>query len=180
MAREPGYCLHKPTGNAYVNLGGKFHYLGIYGTEESKEKYNRLKAEWLLNRHAGAFQPIASEGPTMAEVCLAYLDHAEKYYALRSVYLNLERACQPIDEMYGSLKAKDFGVLQFRACRDWWLRDPKRSRGYVNEHSRRLLRIIKWAVGQGMVPPTSSCETTRNMQFISRVKAETRLAYVVT
>ena len=153
MAKEPGYCLHKSTGQAIVRFGGKMHYLGAHGSDESKEKYNRLKAEWLVNRHAGPFVPLASTGPTMAELVLAYLDHAETYYALRSVYLNLERACWPIDEMYGSLKAKDFGIVQFRACRDWWLRDPKRSRSYVNEHARRLLHILKWAVGQGMIPP---------------------------
>lgn len=28
VAREPGYCLHKPTGQAYVRLGGKVIYLG--------------------------------------------------------------------------------------------------------------------------------------------------------
>ena len=38
MARELGYCLHKPSGKAYVNLGGKVHYLGVYGSDESKEK----------------------------------------------------------------------------------------------------------------------------------------------
>ena len=45
MAREPGYCRHKPTNQAYVNLGGQVIYLGAYGSEESKERYNRLKAE---------------------------------------------------------------------------------------------------------------------------------------
>lgn len=154
MAREPGYCLHKPSGKAYVNLGGKVHYLGVYGTDGSKEKYRAIKAEWLVNRHAGAFAPVASTGHSMAEVVLAFLHHAKSYYTVQSVYLNLERACWPIDEMYGSLNAKDFGVVQFRACRDWWLKNPKRSRGYINEHARRLLAIIKWGVGQGMVPPS--------------------------
>jgi hypothetical protein len=45
MAREPGYCLHKPSGKAYVNLVGKVHYLGVHGTDESKERYRAFKAE---------------------------------------------------------------------------------------------------------------------------------------
>lgn len=45
MAREPDYCLHKPPGKAYVNLGGKVFYLGVHGTAESKERYRALKAE---------------------------------------------------------------------------------------------------------------------------------------
>ncbi len=48
MAREPGFCLHKPTGQAYVNLGGRVIYLGTYGTDKSKSQYNKVKAEWLV------------------------------------------------------------------------------------------------------------------------------------
>lgn len=76
VAREPGYCLHKPTGQAYVRLGGKVFYLGEYGTDLSKQRYNRLKAEWLLNPHTGKFSPTSTNpsGSSMAELCLAYLD----------------------------------------------------------------------------------------------------------
>lgn len=149
MAREPGYCLHKPSGKAYVNLGGKVHYLGVYGTQESKEKYGRLKAEWLTNRNVGVFTP--STGPTMAEVVLAYLQHAELYYAGSTEYPNLELACRPVASLYASLYAKDFGIVQFETCRDWWLEDPKRSRQYINKQSKRLLRVLKWAATKRMV-----------------------------
>ena len=132
MAREPGYCLQKPSGKAYVNLGGKVHYLGVYGTDESKEKCQALKAEWLVNRHVGAFAPVASTGPSMSEVVMAFLEHASSYYTVQSVYSNLERAGWPIDEMYSNLSAKDFGVIPFLAFRDWWLKDAKRGRGYIN------------------------------------------------
>ena len=81
MAREPGYCLHRPTGQAYVNLGGKVIYLGEHGTDESRERYNRVKAEWLVNRHSEKFQPKHSNGPTMASLGDAHLDRAAVYYA---------------------------------------------------------------------------------------------------
>lgn len=35
MAREPGYCHHRPTGQAYVRFSGKTVYLGPYGSPES-------------------------------------------------------------------------------------------------------------------------------------------------
>lgn len=166
MAKEPGYCFHKATGQAYVRFDGKLHYLGVYGTAESKERYNRLKAEWLVNRHVGAFAPVEQSGPTMAEVAEVYLEHAKTYYAGSNEHSNLELACRPVAELYGSLKAKDFGVVQYRACRDWWLQDPKRSRPYVNEQSKRLLRILKWGVGQGMVPPVvyQSCQCVESLK----------------
>jgi hypothetical protein len=76
MAREPGYCRHKPTGQAYVKLGGKVVYLGKHGTDESKVQYNKVKADWLVNRHSAKYSPQAT-GPTIADICLAFLDHAE-------------------------------------------------------------------------------------------------------
>jgi integrase len=151
MAREPGYCLHKPSGKAYVNLGGKVFYLGVYGTDESKERYRALKAEWLLNRHAGAFKPVASSGPTMAELCIAYLEFAETYYSASTEYVNLELACRPVDSLYSTLLASKFDISKFEVCRDWWLGDPKRSRQYVNKQSKRLLRVLKWAAQKQMI-----------------------------
>ena len=154
MAREPGYCLHKPTGQAYVNLGGKVIYLGEYGTDESRERYNRVKAEWLVNRHSEKFLPKNSCGPTIADISLRYLDHAETYYSGSTEYANLKLAVQPLSELFATLPAGEFGIMQYRACRDWWLRDPKRSRQYVNKQMKRLLRILKWSVGEGLIPPS--------------------------
>lgn len=61
MTREPGYCLHKATGQAYVNLGGKVVYLGKYRTDESREAYSRVKAEWLVY----ATTPASQFGPVL-------------------------------------------------------------------------------------------------------------------
>ncbi len=45
----PSYCLHKATGQAYVKLNGKRHYLGEYGTQKSKHKYHELVSQWDFN-----------------------------------------------------------------------------------------------------------------------------------
>jgi len=156
MAREPGYCRHKSTGQAYVNLGGQVIYLGDYGTEKSKQRYNALKAEWLVNREAfkakARSRRAESVGPTMADVCLAYLDHAETYYGPGTELKNLKRAVRPISELYSLSAATLFCPLAFKACRDWWLSDRKRSRQYVNKQMSYIRRILKWAVGEGIVP----------------------------
>jgi hypothetical protein len=39
--------LHKPTGQAYVRINGKFHYLGEYDSPESHKRYEILIAKWL-------------------------------------------------------------------------------------------------------------------------------------
>jgi hypothetical protein len=117
--REPKYCHHKPTDQAYVRFKGKTIYLGRFGSEESKERYARLKAEWLVSKHTETFRPSYSGGLTMAEVALAYLDHAERYYAASTEYANLKLDVRPMSQLYGTLPAREFGVVQFRAVRDW-------------------------------------------------------------
>jgi hypothetical protein len=160
MAREPGYCKHKPTGQAYVNLGGKVIYLGMHGTEESKERYNRVKAEWLVNRHAAQFQPRQSDGPLVSDLCNAFLDHAEVYYPTSDELKLFKLAIQPLSALYPSLSTFSFGTTEFKVCRNWWLSDPKRSRVYVNKQMKRLIHIFKWGAGMDL-GPASVVETLR-------------------
>jgi len=47
VKRIPSYSLHKATGQARVRINGKTHYLGKYGTSESKARYDALIAGWL-------------------------------------------------------------------------------------------------------------------------------------
>ncbi len=57
--RVPKYRLHKGSGQALVQLNGHRIYLGKHGSEESREKYRRIVAEWLANGSS----PVS---PTMA------------------------------------------------------------------------------------------------------------------
>jgi hypothetical protein len=43
----PSYRFHKPSGRARVTLEGRDIWLGPYGTSESRQKYDRVVAEWL-------------------------------------------------------------------------------------------------------------------------------------
>lgn len=123
MPREPGYCHHKPTGQAYIRINGRITYLGKYNSPESRERYAAIKAEWLANRHAAKFAPTSS-GRTIAEVCLAYLDHAEGYYGQTTELANIRGAIRPLAELFAKLPARQFGPLQFEAVRNSWIGKP--------------------------------------------------------
>ncbi len=181
MAREPGYCRHKATNQAYVRLNGRVIYLGEYGSEKSKERYNRLKAEWLVNRRSKMFLPRAQKnfGPTVADVCLAFLDHAEKYYSQSNEAKQFELTVKPLSELYATLPASNFGPMQFRACRDWWLQDVNRTRQYINKLMRRVRSIFKWAAGQGMIPP-AIYEALRCVEPIKRGRTNAKEAEPIT
>jgi hypothetical protein len=77
--RTPSYCLHKASGQAVVRIDGVDHYLGKYGSPESKAEYDRLIAEWLGNGRRLS-PPTVADGLTVAELILAYWQWAERYY----------------------------------------------------------------------------------------------------
>src|ERR1035437_7208248 len=78
-ALVPKYCLHKPSGGAYVRIRGKVVYVGQYGSANSKEEYGRLVVE--LAASGGTAIPSASAtGLTVVELIAGYLDYAEGYY----------------------------------------------------------------------------------------------------
>ena len=72
--KKPGYWSHKPSGQAYVRIDGKDHYLGPYDSAESRDRYDELIREWVVNQSA--------EGVTLAvdELALRYLKHARQHY----------------------------------------------------------------------------------------------------
>jgi hypothetical protein len=44
-AQIPSYCYHK-SGQARVIIAGKTIYLGKYDSDQSRERYKRLIAQW--------------------------------------------------------------------------------------------------------------------------------------
>jgi integrase len=75
MARRiPSYRHHKPTNQARVTLDGKDHWLGIYDTKASKDKYDAVVAEWLGTADVGV------QDLTVAECCLHFWRFAKKKY----------------------------------------------------------------------------------------------------
>jgi integrase len=149
--RVPSYRNHS-SGQARVTINGRDHLLGKYGSPASREAYGRLIAEFSASASSGTFGKSSHE-VLMEDVLLAYLQFAKKYYHASTEYANLKLAAKPVTELYGSLPAAKFAAAEFKAVRAWWLSDTTRSRQYVNKQMKRTLRIVKWAVGEGLLPP---------------------------
>ncbi len=75
--RLPSYCKHKSTGQAYVTLNGIMHYLGSYGSKESRQEYDRLLKEWLDN---GRRLPDPEIRLSVNDMILAYMRYARVRY----------------------------------------------------------------------------------------------------
>jgi hypothetical protein len=65
----PKYRHQKSRGLAVVRLNGKDHYLGKYGTVESRQAYDRLIAHWLASNRQ-IIEPI--EATAVVELIVAY------------------------------------------------------------------------------------------------------------
>ena len=115
-------CLHhKATGLARVRINGKDHYLGPFGSDESRVRYGTLIAKLA----GGAVDPFAERrapavdagevdhGPTVSELCLAFWRHAEQHYVKNGKPTSevhcYRSAIKVLRELYGRIPAKDFG-----------------------------------------------------------------------
>src|SRR6266566_3724968 len=86
---QPDYCLHKPSGRAFVRVGGRQVWLGAHGTQASKDKYLAAIAEWVAkgrpavddtNTQKPGAAASAACGPTITVVIEPYWNFAQGYY----------------------------------------------------------------------------------------------------
>ena len=78
----PKYRHHKGSGQAFVQVNGRRHYLGKWDSPESKERYAAFVAELAVCPTAATPLPLTTPASqiTVVELCAAYLDFAEGYY----------------------------------------------------------------------------------------------------
>jgi len=69
--------LHKPTGQALVELNGQRIYLGRYESAEARQRNSQLVAEWLAN---GRALPVTLDQITVVEMIARFWTYAQDYY----------------------------------------------------------------------------------------------------
>jgi hypothetical protein len=154
----PSYRLHKARNRAVVTLDGRNHYLGPFGSPESREEYDRLIGEWLASgRHAPPAPRDKSDlGLTVDELILRYWDFATGYYVRDGQPAreldNIRDALRHLRKGYGPTPAAEFGPIALKAVRHGMV-DAGLARNTVNARVGRLRRMFKWAVAEELVPP---------------------------
>lgn len=125
----PSYRLHKATGQAVVVHKGRSHYLGTFGTPESRAAYDRVAAGILVARAAAA-SPAATPGPSasappaaaapllVAELVLQYWAFAKTYYVKNGEPTGelypLKSALRLLRRHAGGLTVAAFGPLALK------------------------------------------------------------------
>jgi len=168
MAKTKGNQLppvHKhKTGQARTRISGKDFYLGVHGTPEAKEEYERLVAEWLA---AGRPQPWS--GPvrgsagswrripklTLAELMVLFLAWAKEHYRKggkpTSEMAAMKRALSYAHRLYGRRSLTEFGPVALKACRCQMVEDGL-CRGTCNSYVGRIRRMFRWGTENELVP----------------------------
>ena len=148
--KVPGYLLHKATGQALVVLNGKFHYLGKYGSDRSRQQYASLISDW-QNGYAGVSRPPEL---SVNQILNAYRAHAEEYYGKshKGQAYNSRPIMRLLREEYGTLQARKFGPRRLKEVIQLLIQRGN-NRGYINMNLHRVKKIFKWAVSEEMISP---------------------------
>jgi integrase len=162
----PQYRLHKPSGQAVVTIAGKVHYLGKFteGTDsESRQKYNRLLAEWFAAGQqpaAAATRAVADGGasPSVDQIIAAFWVHAQRYYCTKdgeptSEVKNFRYDLRYLRRLYGATPAAEFGPKALKSIQAEMIRAGL-SRKSINRRVKRIRHVFKWAVSEELLPPS--------------------------
>lgn len=167
--RAPSYRLHKQSGQAIVTFNGRDVVLGAYGSAESREKYDRLVAEWFQN---GRELPRPKdEDVTVATVLAAFWRHVQDYYRRpdgtpSSEVTNFRYVLRPLRRLYGNTSAAEFGPKALKVVRDEMIRLGW-VRSNVNRQINRLKHVFKWATQEELIPPS----VYHGLQTVSSLRA---------
>ncbi len=156
--RTPRYRRQQRTGrpdDAFVELNGRRHYLGRHGSQESKQEYHRLLAEWTCN---GGELPSDKPDVTVNSLMLRYCRHAEAYYRSPSgtptqEIAAIKIALRPLRRLYGRSPVSSFGPRALKAVRQEMVGQGG-SRQYINHQIGRIKRMFKWGVEEELVDPS--------------------------
>jgi integrase len=168
----PTYRKHKQSGQAVVTLtdglgGRRDVLLGKYGTTESRTEYARIIAEW---EAAGRRRPATDRSCdiTIAELIGRYWPWVKSYYrrpdgSETQEVSGILYALRPLNHLFGSTRATEFGPLALKVVRDLMIRgydhpkygqQPPLSRGVINQRVKRIRRMFRWGVEQEIIPAT--------------------------
>jgi integrase len=163
--RTPSYRLHKPSGQAVVTLGGRDVYLGRYGSAQSRAEYDRVVAEWLAGGRRLS-RPKEEPGDRLiVELILAFDEYAEsRYPATSREPENYRLSLQPLRELYGHVRAGDFGPKALKAVQRRMV-DLGWCRNVINRRIGRIKSFFKWCESEELVAPSTyhALQTVRGL-----------------
>ena len=158
--RTPSYLPHKQSGRGraiwYDASGTRQQKLlpGAFDSPESRTAFARLQLELETSPAATVANPAAL---VMAELLVAYLEHAEQHYRgpdgkPTSTLHEVKIVLRTVRELYAALPVTEFGPLKLKAVRQKWI-ESQLVRTECNRRVGIVKRVFKWAVAEELVAP---------------------------
>ena len=155
--RKPSYLRHKTTGQARVRIDGRDHYLGPYGSPESRERYDDLIAEWFAKGDVSNYKMMVDH------LAILFVEHAESYYRKNgqptAEVCSIRHALRSLVAMFGSTRVRDFGPRKLKAVRQFLI-DARNCRTNINRMVGRIKRMFRWGVENEYVPAAAHTALT--------------------
>ena len=156
--KPPTYGLHRATGQARVVINGKSHYLGRYGSPESRVNYARLVAEWEASSGLSSSVSPTTEGDIkVVELVARYLTHVRTYYMKNGCPTDeqesIRQALRHVTRLYDHTPVARFGPLALKAVRQAMI-DADWCRSHINRRIGRVKRMFRWGVEDEFAPPS--------------------------
>lgn len=151
-SRAPKLCIHKPTGQAFIFVGGHRVYLGRHDRPETTQKYHQVVAEMLASGGLPAPEP---QMLTVKELVSRFWVWAENYYinpdgALSAETLKFQRAFKPLCELYADTPAVSFGPRALQAVRQKMI-ELGWCRTSINKHVQLIKTLFRWGTEQELL-----------------------------
>ena len=164
--RTPKLRHHKATGQAYVVLNNKYIFFGRYGTSEATQKYHQIIAEWLA---AGRQLSQPFDDITINEIIARFWEHAQGYYVRPDgtptcEINNFRQALRPLQALYGSTRANEFGPRGLVAVRQVMIQKGW-CRNNINKMMGRIKLMFRWASEKELIAASvfHSLQTVRGL-----------------
>jgi len=152
--RIPKYTHFKPRDLARVRLEGRDIYLGKFNSPESHAEYQRVIAEWLVQKQAPAKDDSQEKTVTVAELMVSFLRHAKDYYVKDGKqtreFGQIKEALAPVRELYQDTLADQFGPLCLQAVRQRMIQIGW-CRKHINKQISRVRRMFRFGVASELV-----------------------------
>ncbi|MDC1301777.1 tyrosine-type recombinase/integrase [bacterium] len=161
----PSITVDRKTQYARISIGGKRHALGkAPGGKIAFEQQRAAARLWL--EHLNGSPKVSdtandqNRGPTIAELCIAYLDYADKYFIYRdgryshrrhtSSYGNAKRVCALLDPWYDTPTA-DFEPNNLEELMASQVAKGLK-RSTINKYRKDCLTMFGWGVPKKLIP----------------------------
>jgi integrase len=145
----PKYCRHKPSGRAFVRIGGKMHYLGKYGSEASRREYDRIIAEFVSNGRQAFTGP---DEILIEQLIVLFLNHAEKEKNYSdSTKVRIGSATRLLNELFGKQRVSDFTPIALKTLRRHFI-EQGLCTATTNAYVSVVKQIFYWGGEEEIVP----------------------------